>query len=101
MKRIFLRGYRRAEHQEFGTFEQGDQLLGEQCARCKRHSSDYNKTCRTNAELRSAMGENYPMWSKYFVRLTPSNYDFSLKDKFLCRRFLPLAKAERPANQQT
>jgi hypothetical protein len=106
MKRLIVPKYKQAEHQEFRTFEEGEAFMRDQCLQCRQHDADYNKTCRINEALRSAMGDNYPMWSQYFVKLTPRDSRASyiggliesLKDKIVCRKFAPITRPEPQAN---
>lgn len=56
--------YERAEHQEFGDFEEGDRLLRNYCGGCRKQN-----ICRIKDGLLKAMGMNYPFWSRLFVKL--------------------------------
>jgi hypothetical protein len=84
--------FERAEHQEFGNFDEGDAFLRDFCLKCARHRDDYNKTCPINGELRSAMGDNYPFWHKALVKIHPKEYGMGLVTRVECREFKPEAK---------
>ena len=78
--------YEKSEYQEFMTFHEGDSFLQQQCASCSKYRADGSKNCKINDALRSAMGENYPIWSEYFVKITPKQITpTELDEKILCK----------------
>ncbi len=56
--------YEESVYQEFRTFEEAERLLGGYCNQCRSESN-----CKINHELRCAMGDNYPFFSREFVKL--------------------------------
>lgn len=61
--------YRESAYQEFRTFEEAERLLGNYCNQCRLES-----TCKITKGLMHAIGNNYPFFSKEFVKLELKAY---------------------------
>ena len=67
-----LKGFKRAESQDFSNFPEAQKFLSEYCSYCQKGKG---KKCKINYGLRCAMGENYPFWANVFVKLE-NDHDF-------------------------
>ncbi len=80
MSQKIPKGYTSSSTQEFRTFGEAIKLLEDYCKICRYSRCDVEKA------LRGAMGENYPMWNRRFVRITAESFDTPSNeaDKVIC-----------------